>query len=148
MVGKAPESNQNTEQTFLLKSIFVLCLRSFSWTGDHAGQSGAGEAGIVWVLQGCEEQAGPPGRHCLQAHSCPPGVLVPMKRALPESQGWSTRDEQCGALQRWSTSPAGLHLPIPIPWGSTTSSNPTAETPCIPREHPQLQGPRQPLQEA
>lgn len=52
MVGRAPDSKQNTEQTFFLESIFVLPLRIFSWTGDHARQSGAGEAEIVWVLSG------------------------------------------------------------------------------------------------
>lgn len=50
MVGRTLDINQNTEQTFFLKSIFVLCLRSFCWTGDHARQSRAGEAEIVWVL--------------------------------------------------------------------------------------------------
>lgn len=130
MVGRAPDSKQNTEQTFFLESIFVLSLRSFSWTGDHARQSGAGEAEIVWVLSGLWGTGSSFWQGLPSSPFLHPWVLLPMMRAFPECQGWSTRDRKCGTLQRWSTSPAGCTFPPPF----------LKQKHCIPREHSPASG--------
>lgn len=123
---------QNTEQTFFLKSILVLSLRRFSWSGDHASQSETEKAEMVWVQS---ELLGIPSKSLLGWQ----GVLLPTNTLFPSRKtdisGMGNVKPSCKSLEyhpSWTAAPCYI-FPPSLPLHNTTESNPITQTTAFTR---------------
>ena len=132
---QAPDVSQNTEQTFFLKSILALSLRSFSKSEHHASKSETEKAEIVQVLlellgSGSSFLHNKPPRPFLASLEpcCPWRRLFLSCKA--DVSGISYVEPLWKGVEHHPSQAAAPHrtFPPPFPLYSTTKSNPVTET--------------------